>query len=186
MTTTNTTRIQYRGTCAACGNQQAVSHGALAQHGYRRPSWIGGNVGSCWGSYQQANEQSPELARKVLAVMQADLAKHAGSSVESAIRYEIERVEALLIDWAPKALTEVAVQTEAAKYADRNTLTDEERARLKPIQGSLGMSWVDRGGGCWAIVHADKVVETGRGAVKRNQAVVMTARWLKEKAQRSA
>lgn len=129
---------------------------------------------------------SPDLARKVLAMMRADLAQHVGTGAESAIRYEVERVEALLAGWAPRDLVKVEVKTEAAKWIDKNTLTDEDRANMKPIGGSLGMSWVDRGAGCWAIVHADKVVVTGRGAAKRNEAVMMTARWLKERAQRSA
>lgn len=76
--TTNTNkssdRIQYRGLCAACGCQQAVVRGGLAQHGYRRP-WDGsGNVGSCAGTGHQPNEVSPDLAKLVSSSLERDRA----------------------------------------------------------------------------------------------------------------
>jgi len=86
-TTTNAAgknRIQMRGLCAACGNEQAVMRGVLANHGYRRP-WEGwGNVGTCWGAGHSPHEVSPEVAERVREQLRV------------ALKARKERLEALL------------------------------------------------------------------------------------------
>jgi hypothetical protein len=57
-------KTTYR-TCQACFNAQAVQHGTLVHHGYRRPGW-GYIVGDCAGVHDLPFEVSCDLTRKYL------------------------------------------------------------------------------------------------------------------------
>ena len=68
----------------------------------------------------------------------------------------------------------------------RNTLTNEDRANMKPIKDGLGMSWVDRGEGRWAIVRNNAVICAGEGVAAREESARAIARWLQDSEMRGA
>lgn len=81
--------------------------------------------------------------------------------VQNAIYYariDLERVTALLKDWAPAPLTEVPIE---AKTAPRVTVTEEERERLVPVRGT-GYYKLDRGRGILVLVDADRARVLGQ------------------------
>jgi hypothetical protein len=167
-TTDATTRNQFRGLCAACGNQQAVRTSGLAQHGYRRPWEASGNIGPCYGSRRKPHEVSPDLAQDTLRYLAADLAR-AQKWVETLRSPDLTevRVEHIGVyttlhrDTSPKWKWDQAVANAArdAEYTVR--LIQREVAR---VEGLL-VDWTPR-----PLVEA-KVETAASRAARREEAI---------------
>ena len=131
---TNTTAVQIRGLCVACGRIQAVRRGTLAQHGYTRPQWAGGNVGPCAGSGREPHQTSPALAHDVgralaqaLTQQQGLLAKYSAPDLDEVLAKDyrgnavvLKRAEVPAWKWTEAVREHIYGAERAIKYIQQD------------------------------------------------------------------